>query len=73
MQRLFCISITVNWSLNKSDYVGDFLRKVPHAPSKTFKQLICIKFAGKRLQYKVLRRAAPPLQEKDVKNERAHV
>ena len=47
--------------------MGDFLEKVPHAPSKTFKQLICIKFAGKRLQYKVLRRCAPSLQEKTSK------
>ena len=42
------------------------------SPPKTFKKLVQTKLTGKRLQYKVLRRCAPSLQEKDVKNELVH-
>ena len=46
---------------------GCFLKKHPHTPAKTFEKLVYLKLAGKRLQYEVLRRAAPPLQEKTPK------
>ena len=60
------MSKVINLSLNKSDYVGDFLRKVPHAPQKLLKIGI-YKVCRQKVAVQGTAARSTPLQEKTSK------